>query len=850
MMIPTPPQPKEVTEAVVTTQKTCQGTAFNALLQSQFAEIDHLVESQQLEAATLLLKTWQAESPEEGAYAFRLGQLVLTYSQEPEKAKALFDLAVQADSSNASYWIGLAQASVALKEDAPAFQMLKKALELNPDNPQAFAILAPLLQAHGYTEEAVSTYEQWLSVQPELTDVYMTLAQLYQAANQPEEALQTLERATLVQPENPLLFFLKGALLQATQGNQSTQAQQAYETALALGGNQLELHEAIAQFYTQQLDYTKAIQHWVAVLELQPEAVAPLQALATLLQQLGRTSQSMAVLNKLLALNPNDARTHLSLAHAFSVQGLVDEALFHYNQAFDTCQDVGIELRKLFTVPIVHPSRASITTTHHRVLMGLKALSLTPFQLENPLVQVGDTPFYLLQQGEAIKPLLEQYHTLLQKALPPVPTLPQEAIRPKVAGVRRVGVVSRSFQAENKTAWAIQGLFAQLPQQDAETIELVFFSVGQPLQWVAGIKQPNPDSSTKTIEVTEKGLVGWDNEARGTELGRLHLVNNRNEYRSNKISTPNRPFSVTSIQLSTTDWEACQAAILAENLDVLLYTDVNQDPVSTFLAHRRLVPQQGALSLSGLTTGCQSTLDFVLIPEMPHSTLDFSEARVLPCNPWMPLKRLGENTKLLKQEFGVLYDDIVWVLPQAPYRIGLEMDRLLAQALEAIPKAKLLVLAGEESAWQEQLQARWQASFSPEAFNQVIFLGQLREADRLQLLNVADLVLDSFPLSEPLTVLQALNYGTPILTLKSTLSATIVNEFSEPLSQQRESLLVASSPADWLEKLILLSASDALPALKSSLKQRALAYFSPLRHQDIHAAFWACLNAQLLAPSH
>ena len=49
-----------------------------------------------------------------------------------------------------------------------------------------------------------------------------------------------------------------------------------------------------------------------------------------------------------------------------------------------------------------------------------------------------------------------------------------------------------------------------------------------------------------SVEVTEKGLVGWDNEARGTELGRLHLVNNRNEYRSNKISTPNRPFSVTS----------------------------------------------------------------------------------------------------------------------------------------------------------------------------------------------------------------------------------------------------------------------------------------------------------------
>ncbi len=49
------------------------------------------------------------------------------------------------------------------------------------------------------------------------------------------------------------------------------------------------------------------------------------------------------------------------------------------------------------------------------------------------------------------------------------------------------------------------------------------------------------------LEATEKVSVGWDNEAGGTELGRLHLVNNRNEYRSNKISTLNGAFSVASL---------------------------------------------------------------------------------------------------------------------------------------------------------------------------------------------------------------------------------------------------------------------------------------------------------------
>jgi tetratricopeptide (TPR) repeat protein len=791
-MIPTtaPLQSEEIS-----VQKVCQGTAFNALLQTQLAEIDSLVEANQLGEATALLKTWQTDSPEEGAYAFRLGQLVLEYSQESDKAKVLFDLAVQADPENASYWVGLAQASVALKEDAQAFQILKKALAIDAENPQALAILAPLLQAHGYTEEAVSTYEQLLTVQPALIDVYITLAQLYQGAQQSAEALETLERATVIQPENPLLFFLKGALLQATKGNQSPEAQQAYETALALGGNQPELHEAMATFYTNQQEYTKAIQHWVAVLALQPEAIEPLQALATLLQQLGRTSQSIAVLNKLLALNPNDARTQLSLAHAFSVQGFVEEALVHYNQALDTSHDAGIELRKLFTVPVVHATQGSVNATHHRALMGLKALSTNPFQLENPLVQVGDTPFYLLQQGESVKSLLEQYHVLLQKALPTLPSLPIEALRPKVAGVQRVGVVSRSFQAENKVAWAIQGLFMNLPEAVNESTEIVFFSVGQPLQWVAGVTKPSEETAN-------------------------------------------------SVQLSSTDWQACQAAILAENVDVLLYTDVNQDPVSTFLAHRRLAPKQGALSLSGLTTGCKKTIDFVLIPEMPHSTADFSEKVVIPCNPWMPLKRLGENTKLLKQDFGVLYDDVVWVLPQAPYRIGVEMDALLNQALQAVPKAKLLVLAGEEAAWNDQLQARWQASFSAEAMEKVIFLGQLRETDRLQLLNVADFVLDCFPANDPLTALQALNYGTPILTLQQSVTAGVVNAFTGNTFETSASL-VAENQVQWIDKLSCLSASlENLTALKAPLKQQALTYFSPVRHQTVKSDFWINLSAQ------
>lgn len=780
-----------MTQPLPTETNTCQGTAFNALLQAQLAELETLINTQQLPLAMEKLQAWQAESPEEGVYAYKLGQLILTHSTEHAKAKALFELATQADPNNPQYWVALAQACIALQEDATAFEHLKKALTVDETHQPAYALLAPLLHSHGFTEAAISTYEQWLSTAPftpTVLEAYLALARLYQSVGMTDEALQTLEKAIAVDAENPLLFFLKGAALQAKGTHYLPEAQTAYEQALAFGGNQPELHEAMAQFYTAQQAYLKAIQHWVAVLELTPENANALQALATLLQQVGRTTQSIAVLNKLLALNPHHAQTHLALAHAFSTQGLVEEALMYYNQALDLSHDVGIELRKLLTVPVVHPSEASVKATHHKTLMGLKALSTTPFKLQNPLTQVGDTPFYLLQQGEPIKSLLEQYHTLLQQALPPVPSVPTAVLKPKSAQVTRIGIVSRSFQAESKLAWAIQGLLAH-PQPN---VEIVWFSVGQPLQWVAGVTPPTEGMET--------------------------------------------------IQLSTTDWYECQQAILQQNVDCLLYTDINQDPVSTFLANLRLAPKQGAISLTGTTTGCKTTIDFIVTPPLVTETATsaFSEATVLPIETGLTvaLKRIGENTKLLKQDFGVRYDDIVWLLPQAPYRIGIEQDALLLQALEAVPTAKLLVLASTEPIWQEQLKHRWQQQFPETIMERIIFLGHLREADLLQLFNVTDIVLDSLPSSEPLTSLQALNFGTPLLTLQTSTSASLLQAFSPSHCVQ----LVQPNSTEWVKQLITLSQQpEALLALKTALRTEVLAYFSPQRHTHVKTAFWQTL---------
>jgi predicted O-linked N-acetylglucosamine transferase (SPINDLY family) len=120
----------------------------------------------------------------------------------------------------------------------------------------------------------------------------------------------------------------------------------------------------------------------------------------------------------------------------------------------------------------------------------------------------------------------------------------------------------------------------------------------------------------------------------------------------------------------------------------------------------------------------------------------------------------------------------------------------------------------------------------------IIFLGHLREADLLQLFNVADIVLDSLPSSEPLTSLQALNFGTPLLTLQTSASASLLQAFSPSLCVQ----LVQPNSTEWVKQLITLSQQpEALLALKTALRTEALAYFSPQRHTHVKTAFWQTL---------
>jgi Tfp pilus assembly protein PilF len=207
-----------------------------------------------------------------------------------------------------------------------------------------------------------------------------------------------LENALIQYPEEAMLYFLKGVSLERLE--RSKEAEAVYQRAIELGGQSPELHRQMASYFAQQGDALKAIQHLVSVLEVEPEDLETLEALAHLLRQQSKWTASQQVLKRLLASHPTHATAWIQLAETHEQLGQVPEAIEVYNQALSLTGNRALELRKSLVVSPVPPaSEEEAKALQHRIEISLKALSLNPPRLENPAVDLGVTPRVLMQQG-------------------------------------------------------------------------------------------------------------------------------------------------------------------------------------------------------------------------------------------------------------------------------------------------------------------------------------------------------------------------------------------------------------------------------------------------------------------
>lgn len=119
---------------------------------------------------------------------------------------------IQCDSSQSKYYILLGNSNLGLGKIGQAIQVLRTAVDLEPESATAHLSLANSLLIQGDHDAAFAAIEQAYQLNPNHLGIRLELAMQYEGLGMNDRALELFQQAISANPESDLLHFLLGML--------------------------------------------------------------------------------------------------------------------------------------------------------------------------------------------------------------------------------------------------------------------------------------------------------------------------------------------------------------------------------------------------------------------------------------------------------------------------------------------------------------------------------------------------------------------------------------------------------------------------------------------------------------
>lgn len=218
-----------------------------------------------------------------------------------------------------------------------AAQDFNRALELAPNDAEAWNRLASAYAGMNRTDEAIATYQKAIAALPDYYAPYMELGTFYLNRGQFHEAEGLYRQATAVAPG-----FARGHMdlgLALKQQGRLQAAEQSLLTSLQLLPSPSVLTNLGALYY-QEERYSEAARYFERSVQATTPNAIPFWNLADAYRQLGRNAEASEMYRKAQAMsqsdliqNPRDAVARVGLAYSLAQLGVRDQAEFEVLQA-------------------------------------------------------------------------------------------------------------------------------------------------------------------------------------------------------------------------------------------------------------------------------------------------------------------------------------------------------------------------------------------------------------------------------------------------------------------------------------------------------------------------------------
>src|SRR6266404_3059185 len=231
----------------------------------------------------------------------------------------------------------LAQAEEAIQKNdfTTAELLLKKAIQRDPKNYQAWFDLGFVYNRLHRTEESIHAYRQSVAAKPDVFESNLNLGLMLARSNSPE-AEQFLRAAAKLKPTDHVeegqarAWLSLGHLLENTKPDD---ALDAYQKAAALTPKDPEPHLSAGLLRERRKDFPAAEAEYKQVLILDPRSSEAVIGLSSIYMKSGRIADAEPLLRQLATERPDDAGLHLQLGRVLAAQGQTDEAVSEIKSA-------------------------------------------------------------------------------------------------------------------------------------------------------------------------------------------------------------------------------------------------------------------------------------------------------------------------------------------------------------------------------------------------------------------------------------------------------------------------------------------------------------------------------------
>jgi len=278
-------------------------------------------------------------------------------------------------------------------------ELLKKAIEINPRNYEAYVDLVDYYQWQEKFVEAEETRKKALEILPEHEESYVYVVDYYRGQEKSVEAEELLKEALEINPKSDEAYV---DLAHYYWGQEKfIEAEELLKKALEINPKNDEAYVDLAHYYWGQEKFNEAQELFKKILKINPKNDAAYLDLAHYYWVQGKKVEAEELLKKALEINPKNYNAYYDLAEYYCGQEKFDEA----EELLKKALEINPKNDATYIAYSNCPPRDDFVELEELVK---KALEINP----KNVIAYGKLAYYFQEQGK-----FDEAEELLKKAL-------------------------------------------------------------------------------------------------------------------------------------------------------------------------------------------------------------------------------------------------------------------------------------------------------------------------------------------------------------------------------------------------------------------------------------------------